>query len=40
MNELELGGHVAHVCDGPTKALGRILDTIGNFLKQQLPMNH
>jgi transposase InsO family protein len=28
---------IAHVRDGPTKALGRILSTSGVFLQQQLP---
>jgi hypothetical protein len=27
MNEPDLGGHVAHVHDEPTKALGKILAT-------------
>ena len=34
MNEPDLGGHVAHVCDGPTKELGRILATSRIRLQQ------
>jgi hypothetical protein len=37
MNEPNLEGHVVHVCNGPTKVLGRILATSGVRLQQQLP---
>jgi hypothetical protein len=32
MNEPNLGGHVAHLRDGPTKSLGIILAAIGILL--------
>jgi transposase InsO family protein len=35
VNEPNLGGHVSHVCDGPTKVLARILATSGVRLQQQ-----
>jgi hypothetical protein len=40
MNEPNLGRHVVHVRDGPTKALGRILATSRVRLQQQLPEHH
>jgi hypothetical protein len=40
MNEPNLGIHVAHVRDGPTKELGGILASSRVCLKQQLPEHH
>jgi hypothetical protein len=40
MNEPNLGRHVAHVRDGPTKELGGILATSRVHLQQQLPEHH
>jgi hypothetical protein len=40
MNEPNLGRHVAHVRDGPTKVLGGILATSRVRLQQQLPEHH
>ena len=40
MNEPNLGRHVAHVHNGPTKSLGIIIFTSGVRLQQQLPENH
>jgi hypothetical protein len=40
MNEPNLGGHVSHVRDGPTKELGGILATSGVRLQQQLAEHH
>jgi hypothetical protein len=40
MNEPNLGRHVVHVHDGPTKALGRILGTSRVLLQKQLPEHH
>jgi hypothetical protein len=40
MNEPNLGRHVAHVRDGPTKALGGVLASSRVRLQQQLPEHH
>jgi hypothetical protein len=40
MNEPNLGRHVVHVRDGPTKALGGILASSRVRLQQQLPEHH
>jgi hypothetical protein len=40
MNEPNLGRHVVHVRDGPTKALGGILTSSRVRLQQQLLKHH